>query len=688
MDGRGVKPRVLVADQSITQLENVKDPDLDRCPTTLHTRPFLLYVACQERLVDNKTAVLSGESPDRLQNDIRYGVEDRGVNLAHFLFSVEWGFRMGDVVPHDVIRIGGQCSLDVMSVLGGEVPIDDVRFYLLRRNSGFGTSVQRGLRPREWHDLASAHMKADLIVRDGVVFTGTDDPKPGGVAVRNGRIVGVGDVKGFDSPRTETIDADGGLITPGFIDAHVHPLSGGLKLAHCSLYDATTAQEALELVGAYAKARQGAEWIWGGGWSMEWFPRGTPSAEALDQVTGDRPALLYNKDGHGAWVNTAALRRAHISATTGDPNDGRIERLDDGRPQGTLHEGAMDLVSELLPKFTRTDWEAALLAGQKYLFSCGITGWQDADVQPAQEEAYIALAGRGELKASVVGALWWKRDQALEQIDALLGRRARFAPGYRPTSVKLMLDGIVENYTAALLEPYRDYEGNETENTGIDFIDGTLLKEIVRILDRLGFQCHFHTLGSRAVRHALDALDALPAPRRRSHHLAHLQVVDRADVHRFAEVGAIANCQALWACREPQMTDLTLPFLGPTSADNQYPFAGLARAGATLAMGSDWPVSTANVYEQIDVAVTRTHREYRERPPLDLVQSLTLTQALNGFTNGSAQVNRVEHEVGRIKVGMEADLAIADRNPFVGGSIADTKITHTIIGGTVVFSTS
>ncbi|MGI8517565.1 MAG: amidohydrolase [Acidimicrobiia bacterium] len=531
-------------------------------------------------------------------------------------------------------------------------------------------------------------MKADLIVRDGVVFTGTDAPQSGGVAVRNGRIIGVGDVRGFDSLRTETIDANGGLITPGFIDAHVHPVTGGLKLAQCSLYDAATAQEGLELVGAYAKARHDAEWIWGGGWSMEWFPRGTPSAEALDRVTGDRPALLYNKDGHGAWVNTAALQRAHITAATEDPNDGRIERLDDGSPQGTLHEGAMDLVSELLPKFTRTDWEAALLAGQKYLLSCGITGWQDADVQPAQEEAYLALAERGEFKASVVGALWWERDHGMEQIESLLGRRARFAPGYRPTSVKLMLDGTVENYTAALLEPYRDFEGDETDNTGIDFIDGELLKEIVRILDRLGFQCHFHTLGSRAVRHALDALEALPAPRNRRHHLAHLQVVDRADIGRFAGVGAIANCQALWACREPQMTDLTLPFLGPISAENLYPFAALAKAGATLAMGSDWPVSTANVYEQIDVAVTRTHREYRERPPLNLVQGLTLTQALNGFTNGSAQVNRIEHEVGRIEGGMAADLAVADRNPFAGGSIADTKTTHTIIGGRVVFSDS
>ncbi len=528
-------------------------------------------------------------------------------------------------------------------------------------------------------------MKADLIVHGGLIFTGTDDPQPGGVAVRSGRIVGVGDVRSFSSPATEAIDAAGGLVTPGFIDAHVHPLTGGMKLSRCSLNEANNATEALDLVVAYSQANPDLEWIWGGGWSLDWFDRGIAPAFALDAVTGDRPTFLYAKDGHSAWANTAALERAGISATSTDPADGRIERLADGTSQGTLHEGAMDLVERVLPPFTSSDWEQALLIGQRYLLSCGITGWQDADVQPEHEDAYLAVARRGDLLAAVVGALWWERDRGLEQIEELVSRRARMAPRYRPTSVKLMLDGIVENYTAALLEPYLDDKGLPTDNFGIDFIDPGHLKEIVLRLDRLGFQCHFHTLGSRAVRSALDALEALPT-HDLTHHLAHLQVVDPADVPRFAKVNAIANCQPLWACREPQMTDLTLPFLGLRSAAHQYPFQSLAKAGTTLAMGSDWSVSTANVYEQIDVAVTRTHPAHRNREPLDPRQGLSLQQALTAFTAGSAAVNRIQS--GRLEVGSVADIAIADRNPFVDGPIAETAITHTVVDGQVVFAAS
>ena len=527
---------------------------------------------------------------------------------------------------------------------------------------------------------------ADLLVVNGVIFTGGAEPAPGSVAIKAGRIVDVGsDVRAWRGARTEVIDAGGGLVTPGFIDAHVHPVTGGLKHLRCSLDSARSAGEALDRVASYAKAPSETEWIWGGGWALDWFPGGTPSAGLLDQVTGDRPAFLYNRDGHGAWVNSAALARAGISEGTPDPPDGRIERRADGSPQGTLHEGAMALIEAILPPTAATEWERALAAGQEYLLSCGITGWQDAATEPEQEAAYLALAGRGELVASVVAALWWDRHRGLEQIGDLMGRRACQAPGFRPTSVKLMLDGIVENYTAALVEPYRDAAGSPTANSGIDFIEADNLVEIVSRLDRLGFQCHFHALGSRAVRNALSALDRLRTAQDLRHHLAHLQVIDPSDVAHFKKTGATANVQALWACNEPQMTELTLPFLGPRSAANQYPFASLHAAGVPLAMGSDWPVSTANVFEQIEVAVTRRHPLHRDQKPLQIDQGLTLDQALTAFTVGSARVNRVEHQVGMIEVGMGADVAVADRNPFSEPPIGDVRVTHTIKGGRLVY---
>ena len=527
---------------------------------------------------------------------------------------------------------------------------------------------------------------ADLLVVNGVIFTGGASPVPGSVAIWAGKIVEVGpDLRAWRGARTEVIDAGGGLVTPGFIDAHVHPVTGGRKILACSLDTARSAQEGLAEVAYYVKAHPETDWIWGGGWALDWFPGGTPSAFALDQVTGDRPAFLYNRDGHDAWVNSAALDRAGINHGTLDPPDGRIERREDGSPQGTLHEGAMTLVEAVLPPVPAVEWEKALAAGQQYLLSCGITGWQDAATEPEHEAAYLALAGRGELVASVVAALWWDRHRGLEQIGDLIGRRACQAPGFRPTSVKLMLDGIVENYTAALLEPYLDASGSPTTNSGIDFIAAEDLGEIVRRLDRFGFQCHFHALGSRAVHHALTALDRLETTQDLRHHLAHLQVVDPSDIAMFSKTRATANVQALWACNEPQMTELTLPFLGLRSSANQYPFGSLNAAGVPLAMGSDWPVSTANVFEQIEVAVTRRHPLYRERDPLQADQALTLDQALTAFTAGSARVNRVEDQVGTIGVGMEADLAVMDRNPFSEPPIGEARVTHTIKGGRMVY---
>ncbi|MGQ0847623.1 MAG: amidohydrolase [Actinomycetota bacterium] len=530
-------------------------------------------------------------------------------------------------------------------------------------------------------------MAADLIVHGGWVFTATGDaPFRGEVAVSHGRILEVGsDLRRHRGPRTTLIDGADGLICPGFIDAHVHPISGGLKLMRCNLTGATDAGSALEAVAAYAAANPELPWIWGGGWSLEWFPGGTPAARLLDQVLPDRPAFMLMRDGHGAWVNSRALELAGVDAATPDPSDGRIERNPDGSPQGTLHEGAMSLVETVLPPVTGRDWEQALLAGQEYLLSCGITGWQDADVQPPQDHAYLDVAGRGDLRTSVVGALWWERQRGLDQIEELLGRRAQMAPGYRPTSVKLMLDGIVENYTAAMLEPYLDVAGSPTGNAGIDFIDPVDLIAIVARLDRLGFQCHFHAIGSRAVRNALDALEPLKVRSGLRHHIAHLQVIDPADLRRFVVTGTSANVSPLWACNEPQMTELTLPFLSSRSAVNQYPFRALLDRGVPLAMGSDWPVSTADVMAQIEVAVTRRHPAHRDREPFQPDQALTLDEALTSFTLGSARVNRIEGEAGTLEVGKRADLVVLEHNPFIATPIGDIRVATTVVNGAVVY---
>jgi hypothetical protein len=533
-------------------------------------------------------------------------------------------------------------------------------------------------------------MPADLIIHNARIFTG-GEPIDGAIAIEAGRILSVGEwaeVRRTDSRHTESIDAGGGLLTPGFIDAHVHPISGGLKILNCSLQDAATLSEATDMVAAYASKRTDREWIWGGGWAMSWFEHGLPSAAALDRIVADRPVFLYNRDGHAAWLNSKALELAGITASTPDPFDGRIERLPDGSPQGTLHEGAMGFAEAILPEPAPIDLERALLAGQEYLLAFGITGWQDADVQPPQDAAYLTIAQRGELIASVVGALWWDRYRGLEQVEELIGRRTLMGPRYRPSSVKLMLDGVAENFTAAMLEPYGDGTGTRTSNTGIDFIEPATLCEIVTVLDRLGFQCHFHAIGDRAVRNALDAVESARTANGDTglmHHIAHIQFVHEDDIERFRPLRVAANAQAYWACHEPQMDVLTLPYLDRAQARRMYPFGRLLRSGAQLVMGSDWYVSTPNPMLQAEVAVTRRPPGDLDTAPLLPEDSLSLAEALAAFTLGSATINRVDDRVGSIKPGKDADLVVFDSDPFRDPPIGQARVVATLVEGKVVY---
>ncbi|MCM3658673.1 amidohydrolase [Agromyces mediolanus] len=539
---------------------------------------------------------------------------------------------------------------------------------------------------------------ADLVFTGGPVFTADAvRSRASAVAVSGGRIVAVGadhDVRELVGPGTEVVDLHGRLLVPGFQDAHVHPVWGGLDMLRCDLRDGETEGAYLDTIAAYAAAHPDAPWILGGGWGMSAFPGGTPTAAALDRVLPDRPAFLPNRDGHGAWVNSAALRLAGIDRHTPDPADGRIERDADGAPSGTLHEGAMDLVRRHLPVTTPEELEAAVLEGQRYLHSFGVTAWQDAivgdyGVGDDPGRAYLSAAASGRLTGRVVGALWWDRTKGLEQIDGLLAKREEYRGGrFAATSVKIMQDGVAENFTASMLEPYCDGHGHPTDNSGISFVPPELLNEAAPLLDAHGFQLHFHAIGDRAVRECLDAVEHAIARNGRNdhrHHIAHLQVVHPEDVPRFRELGVAANMQSLWAALEPQMVELTLPFLGSPRDAWQYPFGDLLRSGAVLAAGSDWSVSTPNPLAAIHVAVNRVSapgEEEGEYPPFLPEQAIDLATSLTAYTAGSAFVNHLD-ETGTIAVGKLADFALLDRDPFAGAApeIGATRVLQTFVEG-------
>jgi predicted amidohydrolase YtcJ len=543
---------------------------------------------------------------------------------------------------------------------------------------------------------------ADLVFLGGPVFT--VDPArswASAVAVRGGRIVAVGheqDVRPLIGGNTEVVDLEGRLLLPGFQDAHVHTVFGGTNLTRCDLRPLRTAEQYVQAVADYAAAHPDVEWITGGGWRLEAFPGGRPTRQLLDAIgsVGDRPVALPNRDAHGLWVNGRALKIAGITRDTPDPADGRIERDPDGAPTGMLQEGAAALVERHIPADSAEDFYRGLLAGQAYLHSFGITGWQDAAVGSAFGPgdvygAYLRADAEGTLTARVRAAQWWDRAGGLEQVDGFQRRRAEAVGNgerFRAGTVKIMLDGVAENHTAAMLEPYLDGCGCSSGNAGLDFVDPEKLGGYVTELDAAGFQVHFHALGDRAVRNALDAIEEARSrngDRGNRHHLAHLQVVHPDDIARFRALGATANMQPLWACHEPQMDELTIPFLGERRSGWQYPFGSLLRAGAMLAAGSDWDVTTPDVMAGVHVAVNRTGEEDPNRV-LGPEERLDLGSALAAYTAGTARINHLDDVTGSLQAGRFADLVVLDRDPFDGPSqaIADTRVLRTYVQGELV----
>ncbi|WP_227869968.1 amidohydrolase [Streptomyces otsuchiensis] len=546
---------------------------------------------------------------------------------------------------------------------------------------------------------AAATRPPDTVLLGGRVWTGgAVGALVTGLAVTDGVVTAAGPeaaVRALAGPGTERVSLDGRFVVPGFIDAHIHAIKGGMERRQCDLLAATTLPEVRATVSRYTAGHPDEPWVLGGGWSMDLFPGGIPSARILDELTGDRPALLYSRDHHTAWVNSAALRVAGIDAATPDPPGGRIEREPDGTPGGALQERAMFLVSRLVPAPSRAEHVEGLREAQRYLHGLGVVGWQDAKVlhRPADAEVYAALADEGGLTARVVGAQWWEPEDGLDQLDRLRAvRAAHTRPGLRFDSVKLMLDGVCETHTAAMLAPYDNLP--EPGRHGIAYYDQETLDRTVTALDAAGFQVHFHTVGDAAVRQALDAV----AHARRAngdsglrHHLAHIQVVHPEDVGRFRPLGVAANAQPLWARHEPQMTELTIPYLGTERSGWQYPFGSLVRSGAVIAIGSDWPVSTPDPLALLHVAVNRTpvpRPGGPDGPDVFLpAERLSLKDAMNAYQMGSAYLNHAEDRHGSLEPGKQADLVVLDRDPFAApDSVWRAGVVETRVAGRVVFS--
>jgi predicted amidohydrolase YtcJ len=536
---------------------------------------------------------------------------------------------------------------------------------------------------------------ADLVLTNGAVYTvAPDRPWADALAVREGHLVFVGDAAGasrFVGPGTAVVDLGGRMVLPGFQDTHAHPLAGGLELGECNLYDARTPAEVEGVIRAYVGQHRDLAWIRGNGWQLPVFPRANPGRELLDRIVPARPAFFASADGHSAWVNSKALALAGITRATPDPPNGRIERDGaTGEPTGTLREAAVDLVAKLLPEYSLPERIGAARRALAEANHFGITTITDANAGPSYLDAYRALDDRGELTARVFAALESEPNPVESETVRLKELRRRYT-GTRLTAntVKFFADGVIEARTAALLAPYL---GHGRDRGSLNYSPEELAQRITAA-DREGFQIHVHTIGDRAIRVTLDALEQARqrnGPRDARPVMAHLELIDPADIPRFRRLGVIASFQPMWALADSYITELTEPVLGPVRSRWLYPIASVMNSGAVVAGGSDWTVSSLNPLDAIQVALTRRDPDLPPGPAWIPEERVDLPRMIAAYTINAAFATRSERETGSLEPGKAADLIVLDRNLFEVPvtAIHKVKVVLTLLEGHEVWRDS
>lgn len=486
-------------------------------------------------------------------------------------------------------------------------------------------------------------------------------------AVVDGAVVATGaEALALRSTADEVVDLAGGVLAPAFGDGHAHPLQGGLEKLGPQVRACGSVAEIVACVKEWADAHPEQEWIYGGSYDATLAPEGMFDARWLDEAVPDRPVVLRAWDYHTVWVNSEALRRAHIDADTPEPPLGRIPRRPDGTPLGILQEpGAVDLLLPVEPGRSHEDRVEALRLATTEYAGLGIAWIQDAWVEPAEVEAYLTAAERGLLSTRVNLALRADPFRWRDQVPGFVEARRRVEelgdPLLTAATVKVFVDGVVENHTAAMLADYTDTPGDR----GLPNWDAAQLAEAAATFDRLGFQLHLHAIGDAACRTALDVFEHVErtnGPRDRRPVIAHVQLADPADLPRFAALGVTANFEPLWAQLDPMMLDLTLPRLGPEREQLQYPIRTLQES-AHISFGSDWPVSDNDWRPGIATAVTRQTPARVPEAGWTPAERIALPDALEAYSSGVARQAFAEAARGELVVGTAPDLVWLDRDP-------------------------
>jgi predicted amidohydrolase YtcJ len=538
---------------------------------------------------------------------------------------------------------------------------------------------------------------ADLVLTGGRVYT-VDPQRPwaDAVAVRGDRIVKVGsarEVHHLQGPSTRTFELDGLLVLPGFTDGHTHFLDGAIGLDQVDLTGAATLPEIQDRVRRYAADHPDEPWILGFGWLYSTFPDRLPHRQDLDVVEGHRPVFLYSYDGHSGWASSVALAAAGIDRRTPPlpPARGEVVRNPKtGEPTGALKEGAMGLVESVLPKMSPEKKIAALEKGLRHAASLGVTGVQNCSGGEEEIALYDELERQGRLTLRTSTAFTAPENSA-ELTDALVARvvAARDShPGrfVRAGTVKFFTDGVIESNTAAMLAPY----SNDASKSGAPRYDARQLEAMVRKVDAAGLQIHIHAIGDAAVRMSLDALAAAAREkpgRPRRHRLEHIETIDAADIPRLSELGVLAGMQPYHAYPETNLLEVWAVNVGPERVERAFAWKSLARTGARLVFGSDWPVVTLDPLAGIRNAVLRQDTEGRPAGGWIPGQRVSLEQAIAAYTINGAFATFEEDQKGSIREGKLADLIVLSHDLFSipPEDIHKARVTLTIVGGREVY---
>ena len=473
----------------------------------------------------------------------------------------------------------------------------------------------------------------------------------------------------LDSQFDKSIDLHGAHVIPAFIDGHAHPIFGGREAAGPRINGLNSLDEILAEVKNFAINNPDQLWIIGGAYEAAIIDGGDFDAHWLDSVVRDRPVILHAVDHHTIWVNSKALELAGITKQTPDPTGGTIARRGDGAPKGTLREPtAMALILDIAPADSiQSDVAAIKRACAAYLDSgvtCAIDSWVEKDMA----QAYLAAATSGDLTIAMNLSFLVTPSNWRENLAEFNSLRGEFAALPNPdlvkaNSIKFLADGALSAGTAALMEPYLD----NPSSSGIKIWADDELLDAVALFDLHRYQVHIHAIGDAAVKQALDALEAMmrinPNWDRRPV-IVHAQLICDEDVPRFKQLGVIANIQPLWCYMDPMNKELILPRIGSARNDSQYRLRTLIDSGATIAFGSDWPVTSEVPLRALGVPVNRLAPGAKDAEGWNIAEAITVDESLTFYTKNAAYQMFREHERGSLEAGMKADFIVLEKNLF------------------------